>query len=59
MTKYVLLMALFFALVTSSSCGSSNGCRGGGWYGDRNLTQIQPHTPDEYEPNKTSIECKP
>lgn len=47
MAKYASAFALLLCLVCLSSCGSSNGCRGGGWYGDRNLTEVSPEIPDQ------------
>jgi len=57
MTKYASAFALLLCLFCLSSCGSSNGCRGGGWYGDRNLTEVSPELPDQVEIKEISEAC--
>jgi hypothetical protein len=43
MKKIIPVLATISLLLIGSSCGSSGRCKGkGGWYGDRNLTQISP-----------------
>jgi len=57
MTKYASVMAILLCLAGLSSCGSSNGCRGGGWYGDRNLTEATPENPSLLEIKEVSEAC--
>ena len=40
MKKQILLLssALFVIGMSMTSCSGGKGCKGGGWYGDRNLT---------------------
>ncbi len=46
MKKSNLILALtLFALGSMfTSCSMGKGCKGGGWYGDRNLSSITPET---------------
>jgi len=58
MTKFASAFALFLCLACWSSCGSSNGCSGkGGWYGDRNLTEVSPELPDQFATKELSETC--
>jgi len=34
----LIIAALFITTLSMTACKSSKGCKGGGWYGDRNLT---------------------
>jgi len=38
----ILALALFAAGSMLTSCSSGKGCKGGGWYGDRNLSSVTP-----------------
>jgi len=44
-----LAFSLLFLGSMLTSCSSGRGCKGGGWYGDRNLTNVTPaaETPEQ------------
>jgi len=44
-SSFLLIAVLVLLGTFASSCGGVKGCKGGGWYGDRNLTL---QTPSEY-----------
>ncbi len=41
----LLVLVLFVVGIMASSCSTQRGCRGGGWYGDRNLTSVEMEQP--------------
>ncbi|MFK7807132.1 MAG: hypothetical protein AB8F74_04945 [Saprospiraceae bacterium] len=57
MAKFASIMTLILCFALFNSCGSSNGCKGGGWYGDRNLTEIAPEKPDLHQRSESYEEC--
>jgi hypothetical protein len=60
MKKILSVLVAISILLVGSSCGSSGGCKGkGGWYGDRNLTELSPVKLLEVERNEATIPCIP
>ncbi len=52
-------MLLVF-LITANACGSNKGCGGkGGWYGDRNLTDVSPKLLDYQKGSVAVLRCEP
>lgn len=51
-SNLALAVALFVAGSMFTSCSGGKGCKGGGWYGDRNLSSV---TPAEETPQQTVL----
>ena len=62
MKNWCIGCILFLSLLLLGSCKSHNGCKGkgGGWYGDRNLSyNSEGCTPDQsHETKKISADCE-
>jgi len=59
MLKITSVVTLILCLILFSSCGSTGGCKGkGGWYGDRNLTEVNPQKSDLSRLQETVSECE-
>ncbi len=41
-SNLILAFVLFVMGSMFTSCSSGKGCKGGGWYGDRNLSSVTP-----------------
>ena len=41
-SNLILVIALFALGSVFTSCSMNKGCKGGGWYGDRNLSNVTP-----------------
>lgn len=58
MTRKVFFLSLVVCLFAMTACQSGKRCKGGGWYGNRNLTSIDKQNENKVDVKTIKEDCE-